>query len=110
KTADDRPDRADCQAVAAELAVKGDAAVRTDEGLTLFFVKTEGVDHLDLFADVDALAAEDAALHVEIENEAPGVFGDLLPDPLLDVIDPEIVGHVLQFAFAVGVADRAVEG
>ena len=76
----------------------------------LFLEELQGVHHLHVLADVDAFPAQNAAVHVEVEHEAAPVLGQALGLGVHEVRDPVLEGHVLQFAVAIGIADRAVQG
>ncbi len=105
----DGADGADRQAVAAEFAGETLVALGHHVCGALFFEELQRVHHLHVLADVDALAAQDAAVHVEIEDEAAAVLRQALGPGIDEIRHPVLEGRVLQFAMAVGVADRAVE-
>ena len=105
----DRTDRADRQAVAAKLTGERDIALGHDLGEAVLLHELKGINHQHVFAYVDALATGDAAVHVEIQDEASGVLRNQL---LLGVGQGGhlvLEGHVLQLAMAVCIADRTIQ-
>ena len=91
----DGADGADRQAVAAELAGEALVALRHDVGAALLLEELQRVHHLHVLADVDALAAQDAAVHVEVEDEAAAVLRQALGLGIDEVRDPVLEGRVL---------------
>ena len=53
--------------------------------------------------------AGDAAVHVEVEHEAPRVFRNELLLGIGEVGDAMLKGHVLKLAMPVGIADGTVQ-
>ena len=105
----DGADGAYGQAVATEFASQRLVALRHDLVEAALFHELQGVDHQDVFADVDAFGAGDAAIHVEVEHQAARVFGDELLFSIGEVRHAMLKGHVLQLAMSVGVADGTVQ-
>ena len=69
----------------------------------------ERVDHQYVFTHVDAFRAGNASVHIEVEHRAARIFRNELLFRVGQVRDPVPKCRVLQFAMAVGVADRAVK-
>ena len=78
-------------------------------GAAFLLEELQGINHLYVLADVDALAAQDAAVHVEVQDEAAPILGQTLGPGVHQARDPMLERHVLQLAVAVGVADRTVK-
>ena len=105
----DGADRADRQAVSAELTRQRRISLRDDLREPALLDKLQGVDHQHVFAHVDALTAGDAAVHVEIQDRAAGVLRDQLLLGVGQIRDLVLERHVLQFTMPVRVADRAIQ-
>ena len=105
----DGADGADRQTVAAKLAGEALVALRHHVGGAFLLEELQGIHHLHVLADVDALAAENAAVHVEVEDETAPILRQALGLGVDEVRDAVLEGHILQLAVAVGVADRAVQ-
>ena len=104
-----RAGRADRDALAAELAVQVLLVGGADLGLEAAVAEVDRLDALDLVADLDAAAAEDALLQVPLDEGVavalrvgPPLAGVLLPAHAVGV------GELLERAAARGLADHAV--
>jgi hypothetical protein len=109
--AGERADRADVDAHAALLAVEVVAAVGGDDRGDAAVLHAERPDIHAFAAHADAAVAEDAAGAVEVDGRRPLLlFAVLLGFDVEAFAGAVLEGHVLQFALAAGIADRAVEG
>ena len=73
------------------------------------FHELERVDHQHVLADVDAFRARDAAVHIEVQHQAAGIFRNEFLFGIGQIGDAVPECHVLQFAMAVGIAHRAIQ-
>src|SRR6185369_17010051 len=110
RSAGQRADRADIDTHAALFALEMIAFVGSDHGTLSTVLNTEGPYVHTSAADTYAAIAQDAARPVEVDHRRPL----LLVTMALDVDELGFCGavlerHVLQFAFAARVANRAIQ-
>ena len=106
----ERAHRAGVDAHAALFAVEMVLAIGRDHAGDAAVLHAQRPDVHALAAHADATIAEDAARPVEEHDGRPLLFVAVLLD--LDILRGRrsvLEGHVLQFALAAGIADRAVE-
>src|SRR5581483_10076304 len=111
RTGSERAHRADIDAHSAFFAFQVVFAIGGDGGIHPAVLDAQRPDVHGFAANAHAAVAQDAARPVEVHHRRPL----LLVAVVLDVNEFRFVGavgegHVLQFAFAAGVAYRAVEG
>ncbi len=92
-------------------AVEVVAAIGRDHGTDAAVLDAEGPDVHAFAAHAHAAVAEDAAGTVKEDGGRPLLFFAVLLGLGVEAFAGAVLeGHVLQFALATGIADRAVEG
>ena len=106
----ERADRADVDAHAALFAVEMVAAVGRDHAGDSSVLHAQRPDVHAFAAYADAAIAEDTARPIEEDYRRPLLFFTMLLNLGIERFGRAVLeGHVLEFTFAPGIADRAIE-